>query len=106
MKKTSAGMALDGAMRFLASCDVCGGPPQTLSSRDQVHYAATCIVAHCHGRREEVDVTDETLRYVDIGWIDWRLPSGINPRPCVARIAVHRLVLPDRHDLHCRHSGV
>src|SRR4030095_17122794 len=34
------------------------------------------------------------------------VPSGITPLPCVARIAVHRLVLRDRHDLHCRHSGV
>jgi hypothetical protein len=32
------------------------------------------------------------------------LPSGINPLPCVARIAVHRLVLRDRHALHCRHA--
>src|SRR5690606_26582151 len=30
----------------------------------------------------------------------------MTPLPCVARIAVHRLVLRDRHDLHCRHSGV
>ena len=34
------------------------------------------------------------------------VPSGITPLPCVARIAVHRLVLRDRQDLHCRHSGV
>src|SRR5579862_5540587 len=34
------------------------------------------------------------------------VPSGIRPFPCVARIAVQRLVLRDRHDLHCRHSGV
>jgi hypothetical protein len=32
--------------------------------------------------------------------------SGISPLPCVARIAVHRLVLRDRQLLHCRHSGV
>ena len=38
-----------------------------------------------------------------------RKPAGAvghHPLPCVARIAVHRLVLRDRHDLHCRHSGV
>src|SRR3954462_5291727 len=34
------------------------------------------------------------------------VPSGITPLPWVARIAVHRLVLRERHDLHCRHSGV
>ena len=34
------------------------------------------------------------------------VPSGISPLPCVARIAVHRLVLRLRHDLHWRHSGV
>src|SRR4030081_93595 len=34
------------------------------------------------------------------------VPSGIRPRPWVARIAVQRLVLRDRHDGHCRHSGV
>ena len=34
------------------------------------------------------------------------VPSGITPLPCVARIAVHRLVLRDRQDLHWRHSGV
>src|SRR6185295_8632159 len=30
----------------------------------------------------------------------------MTPLPCVARIAVQRLVLPERHDLHWRHSGV
>jgi hypothetical protein len=34
------------------------------------------------------------------------VPSGITPLPWVARMAVQRLVLRDRHDLHCRHSGV
>ena len=34
------------------------------------------------------------------------MPSGIRPLPCVARIAWHRLVLRDRQNLHCRHSGV
>src|SRR5271168_1285140 len=34
------------------------------------------------------------------------VPSGISPLPCVARIAVHRLVLCDVQDLHWRHSGV
>ena len=34
------------------------------------------------------------------------VPSGISPFPWVARIAVQRLVLPLRHDLHWRHSGV
>src|SRR6185503_19556254 len=34
------------------------------------------------------------------------VPSGIRPWPCVARIAVQRLVLRDRQDGHCRHSGV
>ena len=29
------------------------------------------------------------------------MPSGIRPWPCVARIAVHRLVLRDRQDGHC-----
>ena len=32
--------------------------------------------------------------------------SGIRPLPWVARIAWHRLVLRDRQNLHCRHSGV
>src|SRR5215469_16744341 len=34
------------------------------------------------------------------------VPSGITPLPCVARMAVQRLVLRERQDLHCRHSGV
>src|SRR5437762_3127094 len=34
------------------------------------------------------------------------LPSGIKPLPWVARICWHRLVLRDRQNLHCRHSGV
>lgn len=34
------------------------------------------------------------------------VPSGITPRPCVARIAPQRFVLPDRQNLHCLHSGV
>ena len=34
------------------------------------------------------------------------VPSGIRPLPWVARMAVHRLVLREVHDLHCRHSGV
>ena len=34
------------------------------------------------------------------------MPSGITPRPCVARIATHRLVLRLRQYSHCRHSGV
>ena len=34
------------------------------------------------------------------------LPSGITPWPCVDRIAVHRLVLRERHEGHWRHSGV
>src|ERR1700724_900719 len=34
------------------------------------------------------------------------VPSGIRPCPWVARIAVQRLVLRDRQDGHCRHSGV
>jgi len=34
------------------------------------------------------------------------VPSGINPLPWVARIAWHRLVLPDRQNLHVPHSGV
>ena len=34
------------------------------------------------------------------------VPSGIRPWPCVARIAVQRLVLRDRQDGHSRHSGV
>src|SRR4029079_1951469 len=34
------------------------------------------------------------------------VPSGITPWPWVPRIAVHRLVLRDRHDGHWRHSGV
>ena len=33
------------------------------------------------------------------------VPSGITPLPCVARIAVHRFVLRDRHDLHCAALG-
>ena len=33
------------------------------------------------------------------------VPSGITPLPCVARIAVQRLVLRDRHDLHCAAFG-
>src|SRR5580698_9840289 len=33
-------------------------------------------------------------------------PSGIRPLPCVARIAVHRLVLREVQLLHSRHSGV
>jgi hypothetical protein len=32
--------------------------------------------------------------------------SGIRPRPWVERIDWHRLVLRDRQNLHCRHSGV
>src|SRR5918993_3406940 len=40
-------------------------------------------------------------------WYEKRLvPSGITPLPWVARIAVQRFVLPERHDLHWRHSGV
>jgi hypothetical protein len=34
------------------------------------------------------------------------VPSGITPLPCVARTAWHRLVLPDRQNLHLRHSAV
>ena len=34
------------------------------------------------------------------------VPSGITPLPWVARMAVQRFVLRDRHDLHWRHSGV
>src|SRR6187402_1968782 len=34
------------------------------------------------------------------------VPSGITPCPCVERIAVHKLVLCEVQDLHCRHSGV
>ena len=34
------------------------------------------------------------------------VPSGISPCPCVARIAVQRLVFRLRHDGHSRHSGV
>ena len=34
------------------------------------------------------------------------MPSGINPLPCVARIATHRLDLRLRQYSHCRHSGV
>src|SRR5882724_6197092 len=34
------------------------------------------------------------------------VPSGMRPLPWVARMAVHRFVLRDRQDLHCRHSGV
>jgi hypothetical protein len=34
------------------------------------------------------------------------VPSGMTPLPWVARIAVQRLVLRDRHDLQVRHSGV
>ena len=34
------------------------------------------------------------------------VPSGIRPLPWVARMAWHRLVLPDRQYLHLRHSGV
>ena len=34
------------------------------------------------------------------------VPSVIYPCPLVARIAVHMLVLPERHYLHLRHSGV
>jgi hypothetical protein len=34
------------------------------------------------------------------------VPSGITPFPCVARIFPHRLVLPDKQNLHSRHSGV
>ena len=34
------------------------------------------------------------------------MPSGIKPWPCVARIAVQRLVLRDRQDGQERHSGV
>jgi len=33
-------------------------------------------------------------------------PSGITPWPCVARIRRAGFVLRERHDLHCRHSGV
>ena len=32
--------------------------------------------------------------------------AGMTPWPCVARMAVQRLVLRERHDGHCRHSGV
>ena len=32
--------------------------------------------------------------------------SAIGPWPCVARIAVHRLPLPERQVLHLPHSGV
>ena len=32
--------------------------------------------------------------------------SGIKPLPWVLRISWHRLVLRDRQNLHCRHSGV
>ncbi len=32
------------------------------------------------------------------------VPSGISPFPCVARIATHKLVLPDVQNLHFRHS--
>ena len=34
------------------------------------------------------------------------VPSGIRPLPWVARTAWHRLVLPDRQNLHLRHSAV
>ena len=34
------------------------------------------------------------------------VPSGISPLPWVPRISWHRLVLRDRQNLHCRHSGV
>ena len=34
------------------------------------------------------------------------LPSGIRPLPWVTRIFWHRLVLPDRQNLHSPHSGV
>ena len=34
------------------------------------------------------------------------VPSGITPLPCVARIFPQRLVLPERQNLHSRHSGV
>ena len=33
------------------------------------------------------------------------VPSGMRPWPCVARIAVQRLVCGDRQDLHSRHSA-
>ena len=39
-------------------------------------------------------------------WLKRVLPSGIRPLPCVARTAEHRLVLPDRQNLHCPHSAV
>ena len=34
------------------------------------------------------------------------MPSGITPLPWVARTAWHRLVLPDRQNLHLPHSAV
>ncbi|MNJ79865.1 hypothetical protein D3C77_780370 [compost metagenome] len=34
------------------------------------------------------------------------VPSGIRPLPWVARMAWHRLVLPERQNLHLPHSGV
>ncbi|KAL2260927.1 hypothetical protein VTK26DRAFT_4929 [Humicola hyalothermophila] len=34
------------------------------------------------------------------------VPSGMTPRPWVARILPQRLVLPDLQNLHSRHSGV
>ena len=34
------------------------------------------------------------------------VPSGMTPLPCVARTALHRLVLPDLQNLHSRHSAV
>jgi hypothetical protein len=34
------------------------------------------------------------------------VPSGMTPRPWVARILPQRLVLPDLQNLHSLHSGV
>ena len=34
------------------------------------------------------------------------VPSGMRPLPCVARILPQRFVLPERQNLHSRHSGV